>query len=333
VHLHRGLLAFPRGLGGLLGITAADRVLSTAKLPFGYGFGNSLLLPFSVGASVVLFEGRVDPYAVSGLLSRYRPTLLFAVPTLYAALLAMPGAAERLDLSSVRTAVSAGEHLGAALSNRLTDAFGLRVVNGLGSTECLHIFVATEPGVTEPGLTGEPVPGFEVQVVDDHGRVLPDGGTGRLRVRGPSAADRYWRRPDLGAEVFDQGWVHTGDIMRREPGLGWRYLGREDNVLNVGGAKVLTSEIEEVLQTLPGVGSCAVVGVPDQDEVVRIVAHVVPVDADDGQLRTRLAAGLRAALPPHKRPSTIRVVAELPTTSTGKTARFRIRQTEWERTR
>ncbi|MEV2214939.1 benzoate-CoA ligase family protein [Streptomyces sp. NPDC050997] len=333
VHLHRGLLAFPQGFGRHLGITREDRVLSTAKLPFGYGFGNSLLLPFSVGASAVLFAGRSEPHAVAALLARTRPTLLFAVPTLYAALLSMPEAARRLDFSSVRLAVSAGEHLGPQLSTRLTETFGLTVVNGLGSTECLHIFLATVPGVSPAGSTGVPVPGFAAEVCDDDGRALEAGGIGHLRVRGPSVADRYWNRPDLTAETFRDGWVHTGDTMTYDPTHGWAYLGRSDNILNVGGMKILPTEVEDAILAVPGVDSCAVVGVPDEDDVVRIVAHVVPEDGVGEALRGQVLAALRRSLPPFKRPHIVRLADALPTTSTGKTARFLIRQREMERQR
>ncbi|MFF2655043.1 AMP-binding protein [Streptomyces sp. NPDC058045] len=334
VHRHGALLAFPEGFGGHLRITPQDRFLSTAKLPFGYGFGNSLLLPFSVGASAVLFRGRAEPHAVAALIARTRPTLLFAVPTLYAALLSLAEAAERPDFSTVRLAVSAGEHLGARLSTRLTEVFGLTVVNGLGATECLHIVLASEPGVSPPGATGVPVPGVEAEVCDDEGRVLDDGGTGRLRVRGPGVADCYWNAPDLSAGTFQDGWVYTGDTMRHDPEQGWLYLGRTDNILNVGGMKILPSEVEDAILGVPGVDACAVVGVPDEDDIVRIVAHVVPAahtadtaDAADG-LTGRILAALRTELQPFKRPRTIRLVDALPTTSTGKTARFVIRQRE-----
>lgn len=331
VHLHGGLLAFPQGLGRHLGITREDRFLSTAKLPFGYGFGNSLLLPFSVGASAVLFAGRAEPHAVADLLRRTRPTLLFAVPTLYAALLSMPQATERLDFSTVRLAVSAGEHLGPQLSTRLTETFGLTMVNGLGATECLHIVLATETGVSPPGSTGVTVLGFEAEVCDDEGQVLGAGGIGHLRVRGPSVADRYWNRPDLSAETFRDGWVYTGDTMMRDADLEWVYLGRSDNILNNGGMKILPSEVEEKIRAVSGVGTCAVVGVPDENDVTRIVAYVVPEAGETEQLSGRVQVALRQALPPFKRPQIIRLVDALPTTSTGKTARFLIRQREMER--
>lgn len=331
VHLHRGLLAFPEGLGSRLGITRQDRFLSTAKLSFGYGFGNSLLLPFSVGASVVLFGGRSEPSAVASLLSRTRPTLLFGVPTLYAALLAIPGAAERLDFSSVRLAVSAGEHLGANLGKRLAEEFGLTVINGLGATECLHIFMATEPGVSPPGTTGLPVPGFEAQVVDDEGRVLGVGETGHLRVRGTSVGDHYWGRPGLSGETFRDGWVYTNDTMVLDAERGWIYLGRNDCILNVGGMKIIPTEIEDAIHAVPGVVSCTVIGVPDEDDVTRIVAHIVPAAGTGDELRGQVLAALRQTLPPYKQPRTVRLVDRIPTTSTGKTARFLSREREMER--
>ncbi|MEK8142771.1 AMP-binding protein [Streptomyces sp. M10(2022)] len=252
-----------------------------AKMPFGYGFGNSLLMPFSVGGSAVITERRADPYAAANLLRTHRPTVFCAVPTLYAALLSMPRASEQFDFSSVRLALSAGEHLGATLSNRLNDTFGLRMVNGLGSTECLHFFISSEPDISAPGVTGEPVPTYEVEVLDGDGRVLPAGSTGQMRVRGPANAISYWNRPELTAKTFRDGWLHTGDNLKYEPDAGWIYMGRDDNILNVGGSKVLTSEIEEVILPLEGVTSCVVVGVPDEDEVVRIVAYVVPDTPED----------------------------------------------------
>lgn len=331
VHLHGGLLAFPRGLGKHLGITREDRFLSTAKLPFGYGFGNSLLLPFSVGASAVLFSGRAEPHAVAALLRRTRPTLLFAVPTLYAALLAMPQASERLDFSSVRLAVSAGEHLGAHLSGRLTETFGLKVVNGLGATECLHIFIATEPGISRPGVTGVCVPGFDAEVRDDDGSPLGPGETGHLYVRGTSVADRYWNRPEASAETFREGWVRTGDTMMYDRDDGWIYLGRSDNIINVGGMKVFPSEIEDEITKVPGVDSCAVVGIPDENDVVHITAYVVPEAEAQEVMHDRVLTAVRHTLPAYKRPRTIRVVRALPTTSTGKTAHWLIRRQETER--
>ncbi|MET9496584.1 benzoate-CoA ligase family protein [Streptomyces sp. NPDC006552] len=330
VHLHRGLLAFARGIVRHLGVTRHDRVLSTAKLPFGYGFGNSLLLPFSVGASAVLFPGRAEPHAVAALLARTRPTLLFAVPTLYAALLALPHAERNLDFSGVRLAVAAGEPLGAGLGARLADRFGLGVVNGLGATECLHIFTATPPGRPRPGSTGESVAGYEVQVCDDADRPLPDGSPGRLRVRGPGVADRYWGRPGLTARTFRDGWVYTGDTMVRDADAGWVHLGRSDDILNVGGMKIAPTEVEDAITAVPGVAACAVVGVEDAYGLTRIVAHVVPGAGCAPELPARIRAALLHSLPAFKRPRTLRLVDTLPTTSTGKTARHEVRRGERE---
>lgn len=330
VHLHRGLLAFADGIVRHLGVTRHDRVLSTAKLPFGYGFGNSLLLPFSAGASAVLFSGRAEPHAVAALLHRTRPTLLFAVPTLYAALLALPRAEENLDFSGVRLAVAAGEPLGARLAGQLADRFGLDVVNGLGATECLHIFTATRPGAFRPGTTGESMPGFEVQVCDDEGRPLPAGAPGRLRVRGPSVADRYWERPEASARSFRDGWVYTGDTMLLDPDAGWIHLGRSDDILNVGGMKIAPAEVEDAISAVPGVEVCAVVGVEDENGLTRIAAHVVPRAGCAAGLPQRIRAALLHSLPTFKRPRTLRLVDALPTTSTGKTARHEVRREEQE---
>ncbi len=330
MHSHRGLLAFPHGLGRQLGITSDDRCLSVAKLSFGYGFGNSLMLPFSVGASTVLYPGRPEPHAIAGLLRTARPTIFFSVPTLYAALLALPAAADRVDCSSVRLAVSAGEHLGAALSAKLADTFGLNVINGLGSTECLHIFLATRPGISPPGTTGDPVIGFDVQVREDADRVLGSGTPGHLYVRGPSVGTGYWDDPEQTARTFRDGWVATGDVMLHDADRGWIYIGRSDDILNVAGMKIAPMEIEDHIQRDPGVSSCAVIGVPDDDDITRIVAYVVPRSGVGAELVGRLLATLRRDLPAFKRPQTVRLVTTLPTTSTGKIARFSIRRLELE---
>lgn len=329
VHAHRGLLAFPGGLVPHLGITPGDRCFSTAKLSFGYGFGNSVLLPFAVGASAVMHGGAVEPHAIARILRSARPTFLFSVPTLYAAMLAMPDAAQRMDLSSVRMAVSAGEHLGAALSQRLRDTLGLSVVNGLGSTECLHIFLATAPGEWSPGSTGRPVPGFDVEVRDDDGHPLPDGEPGHLHVRGNSIGHRYWNRPEQSAATFRGGWVRTGDMMQRAPDGSWSYLGRADDILNIGGLKVPPAEIEDEIRQVPGVSSCAVIGVTDSDDLTRIVAYVAPRPDAGPELADRIRAELRTRLPAMKRPREIRVVDQLPTSSTGKIVRFAMRA--WEK--
>ncbi|WP_020673053.1 benzoate-CoA ligase family protein [Amycolatopsis nigrescens] len=332
VHRHRGLLRFPDGLGRALEMAAEDRCLSTAKLSFGYGFGNSLLLPLSAGAAAVLYPGRPEPHAIAGLLRTARPTVFFGVPTLYAALLAMPRAAERLDFSGVRLAVSAGEHLGATLRRKLFDTFGLDVVNGLGSTECLHIFLATLPGTTRRDTSGEPVAGFELEARDEAGNPVPSDEPGQLWVHGPSVADQYWNRPEETAATFRDGWVRTGDTVRYGPDSGWIYIGRSDDMLNVAGFKISPTELEEQVLKHPEVGSCAVVGIPDEDELTRIVVYAVPEPGVPEGLDTRLLSALRKALPSHKRPKVVRVVAELPRTSTGKIARFAVRRQELEST-
>jgi acyl-coenzyme A synthetase/AMP-(fatty) acid ligase len=329
VHLHGGLLAAPACFGARLELTAADRVLSTAKLPFGYGFGNSVLFPLAAGASVVLHPGPPEVHAIADLLRRHRPTVLCAVPAFYAAVLRLPDARDRLDLSSVRLLVSAGEHLPAALAESWADAFGTEILNGLGATECLHIFLATIPGTSTRGTSGRPVPHCDVRVVDDAGRDLPAGEAGRLLVRSPMNGAGYWGGPRNGDDTFTAGWVQTGDVVVERPDGEWQHLGRGDDMINAGGFKLAPQEIEAEIARHPEVAECAVVGRRDGDYALeQIVAFVVPRDGagDAHELERALRRHLRTVLPPPRRPAAIVVIGELPRTSTGKVTRYRLRE-------
>ena len=328
IHLHRGLLAAPACFGARLGLTPDDRVLSTAKLPFGYGFGNSVLFPLAAGGSVVLNSGPPEVHVVAGLLRKHRPTVLCAVPAFYGAALRLPNARERLDLTSVRLLVSAGEHLTAQLAEAWSQMFGSEIVNGLGSTECLHIFLATVAGRSRAGSSGRPVPGCELRLVDDDGRDPGCSEPGRLLVRSPMNGVGYWGRPAATSATFTDGWVHTGDVLVEEPDGEWRYLARNDDIINAGGAKVAPQDVEAHVARHPGVADCAVVSSRTAEYGLEqilafVVAHEDAGDEDD--LVRSLRRHVRRTLPPGRRPDAIVVIDELPRTSTGKLARFRLR--------
>ncbi|ASW56230.1 alpha/beta fold hydrolase [Plantactinospora sp. KBS50] len=324
LHTVSGIAAVLDGFGRLLDLGPADRVLSTAKLSFGYGFGNSLLFPLAAGASTVLHAGPPDVYAVSAAIERHRPTVLCAVPRIYTALLDRARERGSADLGPLRLAVSAGEHLPAPVCAEFARVCGAPLVNGLGATEVLHIVVATRG--TEPGSTGTAVPGALITVRDDDGREVADGTEGRLHVAGRSVAAGYLDRPEAAARTFADGGAYTGDVVRRGPDGTIGYVCRRDDLLNIGGFKVSPFEIEAAARGVPGLAQCAVVGSRDARGLEQAVAYVVPeAGADRAELRRVARAAFRRGLPPFKRPVTVEVVDELPVTSTGKLARYRLR--------
>ncbi|MDI2125666.1 AMP-binding protein [Yinghuangia seranimata] len=327
-----GLRAVLDGFGGVLALTPDDTVLSTAKLSFGYGFGNSVLFPLAAGARSVLLAGPVDPYSAITAVHRHRPTVLCAVPRLYAALLDAVARGTVLDPSSLRLAVAAGEHLPSDLSARAAAALGVPVLNGLGATEVLHIVLATTPHAPLPDSTGHPVPGVTATVRDDDGRPLPAGAHGRLHIRSASAALGYIDRPDDSARTFADGGVYTGDIAYRTEDGDFRHLCRADDLLNLGGFKVAPAEIEAALRATEGIAEVVVVGGRDEAGLEQAVVHAVPADGVAPEsARRALARAIRENLPPHKRPSRVEILAALPTTSTGKLARYRLRVPQEQR--
>ncbi|WP_069163316.1 AMP-binding protein [Nocardia altamirensis] len=324
-HTLTGIRAVLAGFGSVLGLTPDDVVLSTAKLSFGYGFGNSLLFPLAAGASAVLLAGPADPFAVAAAVQRHRPTVLCAVPRAYANLLELARAGRPVDLSFVRLAVSAGEHLPVDLADQLTETFGIALINGLGATEILHIVVATDPAAAPNGSLGRSVPGARITVRDESGAVLPDGLQGRLHVAGDSVAlgyvDKRATKP-----MFADGGVYTGDVGYRDAAGDLHYLCRADDLLNLGGFKVAPQEIEAVIRTVPGVADCAVVASRDGHALEEAVAHVVAAQGRDAEaIRKAVRTAFKHDLAPYKRPSRIELHDVLPTTSVGKLARFRLR--------
>ena len=326
VHLHRGLLALPSTFGARLGLREDDRCFSAAKLSFGYGFGNSILFPFAAGASSVLFPGRADPFAVLEVVERFEPTVFFAVPSLYAALLAVP-AVDEARLASVRVCVSAGEPLSEAIFDRWRERFGLEIVNGLGSTECLHIFISAEAGRIRSAASGTVVPGYDVELRGDDGAPVPDGEVGHVWVRSECNGARYWSNEAETRETMVGHWTRTGDQMWRDDEGYWYFVGRSDDVLKIGGLKVSPMEVETCLLRHESVAQCAVIGVPSEDGVHTVTAYVCVAEGFEAStaLRRELREHARGLLAAYKVPGRIEFVDELPTTTTGKVARYKLR--------
>jgi benzoate-CoA ligase family protein len=312
----------------VLAIGPDDVTFSVAKFFFAYGLGNTLTFPFSVGASTILDRSRPSPAGTLRVLRENRPTLFFAGPTYYAALLSAGLPADAF--TGVRGCVSAGEAFPAALFERFTTTFGVEMLDGIGSTEMLHIFISGRPGRTRAGTTGEVVAGYEAKIVDDDGLPVPDGTPGNLYVKGSSAATGYWSRMDVTRRVFQGDWVRTGDTYVRSTDGYYSSLGRTDDIIKAGGIWVSPTEVEERLRAHPNVNQVVVVSVPDEEGLDKPVACVVVtpgavVGTED------LVAWCREGLAAYKRPRHVLVFDEMPTTATGKLQRFRIRELAIER--
>ncbi|HEX4723072.1 MAG TPA: benzoate-CoA ligase family protein [Pseudonocardiaceae bacterium] len=304
---------------GVLGVTPEDRCLSVAKLFFAYGLGNSCFFPLSVGATAILERARPTPAMIADRVIADRPTLFFAVPTFYAALLNSDIPDD--TFASVRQGVSAGEPLPAVVASRFANRFGVEILDGIGSTEALHIFLSNRPGRVRPSSSGTPVPGYEVQIRDDDGDLVEAAGRpGHLYLNGPSIASGYWCRHETTRRVFQGEWLRTGDTYVRNDDGTYSCLGRSDDMLKAGGIWVSPAEVEERLLAHPDVAEAAVVAAPDEVGLDKPVACVVPVAGhviDPGQLTSWCRDGLAA----FKRPRAVIPVAELPKTATGKIRR------------
>jgi benzoate-CoA ligase family protein len=307
----------------VLGIRPDDRCLSVAKLFFAYGIGNSMFFPFSVGATTILEPRRPSPDVIAERVRADRPTLFFGVPTFYAGMLSagLPG-----DLmSSVRLATSAGEALPAPLMQRWYDHFGVRIIDGLGSTEALHIFLSNRPDDIGPGTSGYPVPGYEVQIRDEHGEQRMPGEPGSLFVKGESIATGYWCRTETSRQVFQGDWLATGDTYVLDDEGRYTCLGRSNDMLKAGGIWVSPAEVESRLLEHDDVMEAAVVGVPDGQGLDKPVAYVVLADGADTD-PDELVGFCRDGLAHFKAPRRVECIPELPRTATGKLQRFKVRQ-------
>ncbi|WPO70541.1 benzoate-CoA ligase family protein [Streptomyces sp. KN37] len=339
VHLQRDAVATCRRYAGqVLGATQQDLHFSSTKLFHAYGLGNGLTFPLWHGGSAVLMRGRPTPEAVLDTVERFRPTLFFSVPTLYSAMLRTPQARRR-DLSSVRLCVSAAEPLPATVWHAWHDTHGLAILDGVGSTEMLHIYCSNTPGAERPGSSGKAVPGYEIKLVDSDGRTPRGAGRGEMYVRGPSTLARYWHRQESTRACLQGDWYRTGDRYRvDEDGYHW-FEGRDDDMIKIGGLWVAPTEIEDVLLDHPRVLEAAVVGVRQPDGLSRVKAFVVPLDAAPGtypegadDLADQLRHWCKERLQRYQFPHAVEFVGELPKTATGKVRRFELRAWGIDRT-
>lgn len=308
----------------ILQIQESDRVFGRV-LFHAYGLGNGLSFPFSVGASTILFPVKPTPTGLLETIEALRPTLFFSVPTLFNAILNDP-ACRQFDLRSIRTCVSAAEPLPPETWQRWKDTYGLEILDGIGSTEMLHIYCSNRPGAIRSGSTGTPVPGYELRRRDYDGNLVPDGSAGIVEVRGDSSAPCYWRQHARSQQTMRGDWVMTGDLFRvDEEGYYW-YEGRADDMMKVGGEWVSPIEMENVLIGHPAVREAAVVAI-SMDGMARIQAVVVlaPGRTECGELTRELQEWCKERLQRYKYPHRVVYVAELPKTTTGKIQRFQLR--------
>jgi benzoate-CoA ligase len=310
----------------VLGLTEQDVCFSAAKLYFAYGLGNALSFPLSVGASVVLMAERPTPEATFRRWTEHRPTVFFGAPTGFAGMLASP-ALPRRDQVALRLVSSAGEALPADLGERFTAHFGVEIIDGIGSTEMLHIYLSNRPGHVRHGTTGWPVPGYEIELRGDDGQAVPEGEPGDLYVRGPSAALMYWGNREKSRETFRGDWTKSGDKYVRNADGTYTCAGRSDDMLKVSGIYVSPFEVEATLVQHPAVLEAAVIGVPDAEGLTKTKAFVV-LKPGQGTDEAALKTFVKQRLAPYKYPRSIEFVDELPKTATGKIQRFRLRERE-----
>ncbi len=328
VHSHSAPAAVSHYYGaGTLGITEDDVCFSAAKLFFAYGLGNVLCFPLWAGAQSILFSGRPTAEAMFETIETYRPTVHFSVPTLYAAQLQVMERSAP-DLSSVRTFISAGEALPPRLFETWREKTGRKILDSIGSTELLNAFISNRPDAVKPGTTGLPVPGYEAKIAGANGAEVPRGESGTLMVRGLSQFQRYWNKPEKTAETIVDGWVNTGDTYYVDEDGYFVCCGRSDDMLKVGGIWCSPVEIEARLVEHPAVLEAAVVGRPDDSDLIKPEAFVVLKDrgTPPNGLADELLQFCKSGLAPYKYPRWFNFVEELPRTATGKVQRFRLRE-------
>jgi benzoate-CoA ligase len=329
IHLqHDMVVASEQYARNILHIQESDRFFSVAKLFFAYGLGNALYFPLAVGATSILWPGSPSPRNVYDVIERHRPTLFFSVPSNYAALVDYRGQNSGFDLSSIRLGVSAGEALPASLCQRFSECFGFEILDGIGSTEALHIFVSNSPGDVRPGSSGRAVPGCEVKILDDAGQPVPRGESGNLWIKSDSVCAAYWNRHHRTKQTIEGHWISTGDKFHQDGDGYYWFDGRTDDMLKVSGAWVSPSEIENVLMEHAAVAEAAVVANKDKDGLTKPVAWVVLKAGFIGnsELASSLQEFVVSRLPNYKRPRCVEFVSELPKTATGKIQRFKLRQ-------
>ncbi|HEX8068987.1 MAG TPA: benzoate-CoA ligase family protein [Pyrinomonadaceae bacterium] len=329
MHVHRSLpYTCETFCRRVLGLTPADRVFSSSRLFFAYGLGNSLSFPLASAATSILCAERPTPAVIAAVCARQRPTVFCAVPAVYRALLEHLRAGHALDTTPLRLCISAGEKLPATLCREWRAATALDILDGIGSTEMLQMFISNTPARVTPGSSGRVVPGYEAKLLDGAGRELTGAGTGDLYVKGGSAFVGYWRDAEKTNATIAGDWVRTGDIYRRDAAGDYWFEGRGDDMFKVKGLWVAPVEVEEALLSCTEVAECAVVPGADEAGLAHVVAHVVLKGgaAGDEATAARLRAEVAARLPAYKCPAQIHFAATLPRTATGKLQRYKLRQ-------
>jgi benzoate-CoA ligase len=308
----------------VLGLREGDRIFSSSRLPFAYGLGNSFTFPLLNGFTTILCREKPAPDVIGRVFKEYRPSIFFGVPVVYSMLLDHHRrSGHALDTSSLRLCVSAGEALAAQLGEEWQNTFGVEVLDGIGSTEMLHMFMSNHEGDVRYGSSGKLLRGYEARLVDHEGTATPAGEAGNLWVRGDSAARRYWQRPETSAETFVDGWVRTGDLYRADADGFWWHMGRSDDCFKPTGQWVSPIEVEGVLLRHEAVRAAAVVEGFDEHGLSCVCAFVV---SDGEATENSLRALCESSLPRFKQPRRYLFVSELPYTATGKVQRFRLRE-------
>ena len=335
VHLQHDMVVCTELYGkGILNMTEGDRCFSVAKLFFAYGLGNAMYCPFGVGASIILWPGSPAAANVYAVIERHRPTLFFSVPTNYGMLLAHTREGRDFDLSSIRHAVSAGEALPPALFARFKARFGVEILDGIGSTEILHIFISNRPGAIRPGSSGRIVDGYEARIVNEDNGDVGVGEIGNLLVSGDSTCACYWNKHDKTKTTIEGRWIRTGDKYYQDADGYYWYAGRTDDMMKVGGIWVSPIEVENALIEHSAVQECGVGARADHDGLQKPYAFVVLKNGKPGtpELAAELQQFVRSRLAEYKRPRWVEFIDELPKTATGKVQRYKLRERARERT-
>ena len=330
VHLHHDMVVCAeRYAKAALGINQHDRFFSVAKLFFAYGLGNGLYFPLSVGATGILWPGSPAPPNIYNVIEQFKPTLFFSVPSNYASLLSYQREqGPEFDLSSVRYAVSAGEALPASLYHRFKGRFGVEILDAIGSTEALHMFIANRPGAVRPGSSGQILEGYEARIVDEKGQPVPDGEVGNLLIKSDAVCSCYWNQHEKTKDTIQGHWLRTGDkYYRDQDGYYW-YVGRSDDMMKVKGLWISPIEVESVLLEHPSVQEAAVIGYNDANQLLKPAAYVVLKNGsnDETSMTDELKQLVTSRLAAHKCPQVIEFVRELPKTATGKIQRYKLRE-------
>ena len=331
VHLHHDMSCCGEMYGkGVIGFSEKDRAYSVARLFFAYGLGNALIFPFYSGGSTILDPGRPLPDHIYSVCTKYKPTVFFGVPTAYNNMLQLKDAKDKYDMSSVRIAASAGEALPGPVYQQWKDLWGIEILDGIGSTEILHIYISNRIGQSRPNCSGTLVPGYDAKVVDADGNELPNGESGILMMKGESIAAYYWNKHEKTKNAFQGDWFNTGDQYIRNDDGTFVYAGRGDDMIKAGGIWVSPIEVETTLMQHPAVLEAGVVGVEDEDALVKPKAFITfkeGVVVTD-ELMEEVKMFVKKSIAPYKFPRWMVAVKELPKTATGKIQRFKLRELE-----